>query len=153
MLDTVPALPEFLQLAPEKVEAENERQAELRKAFNSRARLSPLEIEESRAAFMEPDLREWAAKYPEEYANRHADTLGTLGRFAEAAAAAIDADLKAFYTKAAAATREQCGCPAKTAVTGGKRVQIPAYRTIKEFATYDLAECNTCEKWMFIEKG
>lgn len=151
MTEQAATLPEFLQLSPEKVEAENARQAELRKAFNSRVRLSPAEIEESRALQLEPELRESAAVYPAIYADRYADTLGTLGRFAEATSAAIDVDLKAFYAKAAAATREKCECPVRSITENGKRVMLPRYRTIKEFATYQLAECNTCGKWVFLD--
>ena len=143
-------IPDFLKLSPEKVEQEKERQAELRRAFNSRARLSPAEMEESRARILVAELKEMAAEQPELYADRYAETLGTLGMFTEAAKVARDPEIKVFYEKASKVTTEKCGCAAKVVTADGKKVQLPRHRTIKEFDTYILAECNTCQHWTYI---
>lgn len=155
-------LPDFLQLDKPAREREENRQDKLRREFHSRARQSGAEIEAARAIIIEPELRT-ALKtnpIPEEKTsllNRLADNLSQQGRFFEAAATAVDKDIKDFNQKAADAVFEgqTCSCEPPIETVQGRNLRLPKYRIVKEIYSLKagrfgyLVECGTCGNWMF----
>lgn len=154
-------LPDYLNLTDAQKKEERKRQENLRRDFNSRARLTPSEIERARALILENDLRT-ALKNCADKAqkklirNQLAENLSQQGRFIEAAKTVSDREAKKFYRKAAASfDNKPCDCAAPVEAIGNRRIQLPKTRVIKEI--YSLAahspgyllECVMCQNAYF----
>lgn len=156
-------LPDFLKLDPEQIAAEADRQDRLRREFNSRARLSGVQIEFARALIIEKEIRkDLEADRPmvekAQLSDRLAEVLAAQGRFIEASQTTPNSEQAEFYDKAARAIfdNEECDCGRKTvAGPNGTQLRLPKYREIRPVyslkvgAFGHLLECNTCGMWMF----
>jgi hypothetical protein len=158
-------LPDFLQLSPDDVKREKERQKRLMQEFNSRARQTVSEMEAARALVIESDLREalkgTKGEERRRVKNQLAECLAQQGRFLEASRTASGREAKVFYEKAADAVfnRIECGCPPKVESVEGVRIQLPKFRVIKEIYSIKaqsfgyLAECSVCGHWCFLTQN
>lgn len=156
-------LPDFLRLPDEDVAREKLRQERLRQDFNSRARLSAVEVEFGRAQAMQKTLEQnaRAATEPEDKAHAKrqlAEAYAAQGYFLKASRITTDADERKFYKKAAEAifNGRECACSPPIETIGGKQLRLPKYRVIREVNSVKhgqfgfLVECNRCENWTFV---
>lgn len=156
-------LPDFLLLPEADVARELKRQENLRRDFNSRARLSPVEIEMARSLVIEKDLRHTLEQQTGEELraqtqNQLADVIAAQGRFTEAASLTSDEQTKEFYTKAGKAIwdSEECADGERVEAVGQDRLRMPKYRVLKQAYSLKtgqfgfLCECNTCGNFVFL---
>jgi hypothetical protein len=156
-------LPDFLLLPEADIAREKRRQENLRRDFNSRARLSPAEVEAARSFVIEEDLRrtlktQRGRELRRQTRNQLADVISAQGRFTEAAQLTSDKQAKEFFKKAADAIfhRKECTDTGKIETIAGATIRLPKYRVIKQVYSMKLgqygylAECNTCGNWVFL---
>ena len=158
-------LPDFLLLPEADVARELKRQENLRRDFNSRARLSPAEIETARALVLEQNLRETlrtqeGREIRRQTKNQLADVVAAQGRFIEAAELTTDRDALEFFQKAALAIfypeEGECDCGERVETVGQNRIKLPKYRVIKQVYNLKLGqfgylvECNACGEWIYL---
>jgi len=157
------ALPDFLLLPEADVAREQQRQENLRRDFNSRARLLPVEVEMARSLVIEEDLRQTlkaqkGRALKQQTKNQLADIVAAQGRFLEAAQLTNDKDAKAFFKKAAEAIHNGKECPDTGPLerVADNVIKLPKYRVIKQVYSIKLgqygylSECATCGNWVFL---
>lgn len=154
-------LPDFLRLSDEDAAREKQRQDKLRQDFNSRVKLTSVEVEAGRAQMLVPSLIEGIASAEGEekdrLKNQLAEAYAAQGFFLKASRIAVDKDERKFYRDASAAlTQKECSCSGPIETVENRQVKMPKYRVIKEINSLVhgqfgfLVECQKCGNWCFV---